>query len=177
MERQKLAERLKEIGFSCTRCGSCCTGGEKDANLVMVMPEEIDLLSKGTGMEAFRFTEPYPESIRTCNGGTITFERCLTRTISGCTFLSGNVCEAYPYRPWICRTYPFMLQGEELMVYPCKGLGTEISEAQADELARLLLLRRSAEMREEEAVKKVLSSGLVPEGEHVLVDGHGISVI
>jgi Fe-S-cluster containining protein len=166
MDHQKLAKRLREIGFSCTRCGSCCTGSAEDANLVMVMPDEIDLLSQGTGMEASRFTEPYPESVGTSTGGTLTFERCLARTASGCMFLSGNSCNAYPYRPWICLT-----------VYSCKGLGKELSEVQADELARLLLMRRSAEMREEEAVKEVLASGVVPEGEHVLVDGRGIFVI
>jgi Fe-S-cluster containining protein len=176
-EQEDLAYRLREIGFSCTRCGGCCKGTAEDSNLVMVTPDEIDLISQGTGQPADCFTEPYPESVRIVAGGSLTFERCLSRTSSGCTFLSSGSCMVYPHRPWICRTYPFMLDGDELMIFPCEGLGKEISGDQARDLALLLLRRRAAEMREEEAVRRVLSTVPVPEGKRVIIDGRGMTVI
>jgi Fe-S-cluster containining protein len=177
MEHEELAGRLREIGFSCTRCGVCCRDAAEDANLVMVTPGEIDLLSQGTGQPSECFTEPYPESIRTVAGGSLTFERCLSRTPTGCTFLSGNFCTVYRHRPWICRTYPFMLDGDELVIFPCEGLGRGISGDQARELSLLLLQRRAAETEEEEAVGRVLASVPVPEGKRVLIDGRGLTVI
>jgi Fe-S-cluster containining protein len=177
MEHQELARRIREIGFSCTRCGDCCTGTGTDANLVMVMPEEIDRISRGSGDCPDDFAEPYPESIGMHSGGSITFERCLRRSSSGCTFLSGNSCRVYPCRPWICRTYPFMLDDDELRVFACNGLGKEITTDEAGELARQLLKRKEEERKEEERVRQVLASVPVPEGKRVLIDGRGLTVI
>jgi Fe-S-cluster containining protein len=177
MKHQELARRIRETGFSCTRCGVCCTCSGEDENLVMVTPEEIDRISGRTGESPDRFTEPYPESVESVNGGRITFERCLRRSPSGCTFLSGKSCTVYPDRPWICRTYPFMLDGDELRISACNGLGKAISEHEAEELACLLIMRREVERMEEEQVRQVLASVPVPPGKRVLIDGRGMSVI
>ncbi len=177
MEHKELARRIREIGFYCTRCGDCCSGSGTDANLVMVTPEEIDRISRGAGESPDRFTEPYPEYIGTGSGGSITFERCLRRSHSGCTFLSGNSCTVYPHRPWICRTYPFMLDDDELRVFACNGLGKRITADEAGELAHLLLKRREEERKEEERVRQILASVPVPEGKRVLIDGRGMTVI
>jgi Fe-S-cluster containining protein len=177
MKHDELADRIRGIGFSCTRCGACCRGTDADENLVMVTPGEIELLSEGTGQPADRFCEPYPESLVTGGGGSLTFERCLSRTPAGCVFLSESTCTAYPYRPWICRTYPFMLDGDELAAFPCDGLGREMTRESARDLALLLIRRREAEQAEEEAVARVLSSARIPEGRHVIIDGRGIRVI
>ena len=177
MNKDELAERLRGIGFSCTRCGACCRGTDADENLVMVTPGEIELLAEGTGQSPNRFAEPYPESLATDGGGSLTFEHCLSRTPAGCVFFSQNTCTAYPYRPWICRTYPFMLDGDELAAFPCDGLGREMTRESARDLALLILRRREAEQAEEKAVALVLSSVRIPEGRRVVVDGRGIRVI
>jgi Fe-S-cluster containining protein len=177
MKHDELADRLREIGFCCTRCGACCRCTDADENLVMVTPGEIELLAEGTGQPADRFTDPYPESLATGGGGSLTFERCLSRNAAGCIFLSQGTCTAYPYRPWICQTYPFMLDGDELAAFPCEGLGREMTRESARDLALLLIRRKYAEQAEEEAVARVLSSVRIPEGCRVVVDGRGIRVI
>lgn len=177
MERQELAEKVREIGFSCIRCGDCCRGTEEDANLVMIFPTEIEDLAGATGHKARDFVKPYPEKVPTSGGGSITFEWCLKRTIEGCIFLDGTRCTAYASRPWICRTYPFLLSGERLSISPCRGIGREISEREAEEIAGLLIERRVAEQEEEERVRKILSSHSIPAGKNVLVDGTGVRVL
>ncbi len=174
MEPDTLALRIRKTGFSCTRCGACCRGSPEDGNLVMVTPAEIDRLVSGTGLDAGSIAEPYPGWIRTDDGGGITFEWCLRRNTSGCIFLEGNHCMVYDSRPWICRTYPFMLDGEQLIISPCDGIGREIQPEEARELAGLVLQRRYEEEQEEERVRSVLSAGPIPAGKRVLIDGRGV---
>lgn len=176
MERESLARRIRKIGFSCTRCGSCCRGTAEDANLVMVTPAEIDRLVRGTGLDAASIAEPYPECISTEGKGTMTFEWCLKRNPAGCIFLQGDRCMVYGSRPWICRTYPFMLDGDKLITSPCDGIGRQISPDEAAELAGLVLQRRSEEEEEEERIRNVLSASPVPPGKRVHIDGRGVRV-
>jgi len=176
MEHTTLARRIRKTGFSCTRCGACCRGTPEDANLVMVTPAEIDRLVAETGLDPGSIAEPYPDYIRTDDGGSITFEWCLRRNTSGCIFLDGNRCRVYDSRPWICRTYPFMLEGKRLMISPCDGIGREIPPEEAAQLAGLVLQRRSEEEQEEERVRSVLSAGPIPTGKRVLIDGRGVRV-
>ena len=177
MEREELAEKIKEIGFSCTQCGECCTGTDEDSNLVMVFPHEIDDLAGETGLQAGDFSDPYPEKVQTMDGGSITFEWCLKRTARGCIFHDRARCTAYASRPWICRTYPFMLSGEDLFISPCKGIGGEITYDEAERIAGLLISRRIAEQEEEEQIRNVLSSSDIPAARDVLIDGTGVRVL
>ena len=174
MDRTTLARQIQDIGFSCTRCGECCSGTD---NLVMVSPEEIERLAGTTGRAAGILAEPYPECIETGDGGSITFEWSLRKDESGCRLFSDGLCTAYAARPWICLTYPFMLEGERLLVSACPGIGGEISADEAWELAGLLLDRKRAEQQEEERVRRVLSSARIPPGCRVLVDGRGVTVL
>lgn len=177
MERKELAQTIREIGFSCIRCGDCCRGTEEDANLVMIFPNEIEDMAEATGQTTGDFIDPYPEKVSTCGGGSITFEWCLKRTAEGCIFLDTMHCTVYASRPWICRTYPFMLSGEKLSLSPCRGIGRKISQRKADEIAGLLIARSAAEQEEEERVRTILSSHTIPAGKNVLVDGTGIRVL
>ena len=174
MERNDLARKIQDIGFSCTRCGECCSGTD---NLVMVSPEEIERLAKKTGLATDALAEPYPECIETGEGGSMTFEWALRKGESGCRFFSDGLCTAYPARPWICRTYPFMLEGDRLKVSACQGLGGDISGQEAWELAGLLLERSRAEQQEEERIRRVLAAAPIPPGCRVLVDGRGVKVL
>jgi Fe-S-cluster containining protein len=174
MERKDLARQLRDIGFSCTRCGECCNGTE---NLVMVSPEEIEQLAGETGRAADALAEPYPECIAIGDGGSITFEWSLRKGESGCSLFSEGLCTVYASRPWICRTYPFMLDGGRLRVSACPGIGGNISAHQAWKLAGLLLERRRAEQQEEERIRRVLATACIPPGCRVLVDGRGVKVL
>jgi Fe-S-cluster containining protein len=174
MERNDLARQIRVIGFSCTRCGECCSGTD---NLVMVSPEEIERLASETGRTADALAEPYPECIRDGDGGSITFEWSLRKGESGCSFFSDGLCTAYAARPWICRTYPFMLEGGSLRVSACPGIGGDITAEKAWELAGLLMERRRAEQQEEERVRRILATARIPRGCRVLVDGRGLKVL
>ncbi len=174
MDRHELARRIQDIGYSCTRCGECCRGTD---NLVMVSPDEITRMTAETGRDASIVAEPYPEYIETGDGGSITFEWALRKNEAGCGLFSGGLCTAYPARPWICRTYPFRLEEECLVVSSCPGIGGEISREDAWELAGLLLQRRGIEQREEEQVRRVLSSTRLPPGCRVLIDSRGMKVL
>ncbi len=173
MERNELARRIRDIGFSCKRCGACCSGTD---NLVMVSPDEIDRLMAETRQLRDAVAEPYPEHIETGDGGIITFEWALRKNEAACSLSSGGRCTAYPARPWICRTYPFMLEGTRLVVSDCPGIGGEISLEDAWELAGLLLQRRRAEQNEEEQVRRILATSPIPPGCRVVVDGRGVKV-
>lgn len=177
MEREELAAAIQNIGFSCTRCGECCRGTETDANLVMLYPSEVKELSHDTGREAEEFSEPYPEKVMMPGGGSITFGRAIRRTAGGCIFLEGCRCLAYASRPWICRTYPFMLSGTDLMVSPCRGIGRRLSDDEAWDIAGFLIARRDAEQREEDHVRALLSTRHIPAGAEVWFDSTGMRVL
>lgn len=174
---ESLTQEIERIGFRCTGCGECCRSCSEDSDLVMVSPAEIARIATARSMRPEEIAEPYPESIDLGNRTTLTFEWALKRNDDQCTFLKGNRCTIYPDRPWICRTYPFMLDGDELRVYPCPGTGVGMERADAEEMARLLLARREAWEEEERRIQCVLQSVSIPAGERVLIDGEGMKVL
>ncbi|MDH7510547.1 MAG: YkgJ family cysteine cluster protein [Methanolinea sp.] len=172
-EESNLAREIKRIGFSCTRCGDCCRPGAGDDNLVMVFPREIRAISEFSGLEATDIAEPYPDTVTLPGDRTVTFGRALRRFYGDCRFLSGSSCLVYPVRPSICRTYPFMLEGSELRIYPCRGLGKPISREDAVRIARDLLTRRAEEEEEIRRIQAVFPT--IPPGPgRYLVDGEGV---
>lgn len=173
LDEHILAARLQEIGFRCRHCGECCMGGE--GNIVMVMPPEIRWLQSATGCSPGDLVEPYPERVSLACGTSIAFGWALRRGCDGnCLFHHGDRCEVYPARPWICRTYPFVLDGEELRVSSCAGIGEPMGREEALEMARNLLMRREEERSEVEKVRSVLSKAGFPAGGSLLVDSEGV---
>lgn len=169
-----LSEALQKIGFVCLRCGACCRGDE-EVSRVIISPPEIDIIGAATGMDHDTIVIPYPELIDSENGGRYTFEWCLRMKNGRCLFHSEEGrCSLYPARPWICRTYPFALDGESLVVSECPGIGEKMTKDEATELASALLLRRDAEEEEEREVKKIFSSSPVPKGKAVVFDSRGM---
>ena len=143
----------------------------------MVSPAEIARIVSARSMRPDEIAEPFPESIDLGNGTSLTFEWALRRNDHQCIFLEDNRCTIYPDRPWICRTYPFMLDGDDLRVFPCPGTGAGIEREDAEEMARRLLARREAEEEEERRIRCVLQSASIPAGERVLIDGEGMKVL
>jgi len=168
-----LAARIKAIGFQCQRCGDCCRRVARESNLVMVGPPEIRRICTATGRAWREIAEPYPEFIEDGQGTRYTFGWCLKRTEDRCMFLEHDHCAVYDHRPWICRTYPFMLGEEGLMVFECPGLGRDIADKDAVAIARNLLARTRAEDEEYAAVKMHFMNMKPSGGRTLVIDSEG----
>lgn len=139
----------------------------------MVSPEEIHRIAEGSNRSFEEIVEPYPERI--CESGKdYTFGWILRQKDDHCMFLSENRCTIYENRPWICRTYPFMLDDDELAVHPCSGIQTGDEGDNAVDIAWDLLKRREFEEQDEEKIRTVLRTETIPAGRPVVIDGEGI---
>ncbi|WP_255333242.1 YkgJ family cysteine cluster protein [Methanocalculus taiwanensis] len=169
-----LSSQIRKIGFQCRECGICCRGDEATSR-VIVSPPEIDQMLSATKRTRDEIVIPYPEFIEAENGATFTFEWCLKNGNGNCIFQEeGGRCAIYSSRPWICRTYPFALDGDTLTVSECPGTGEAMTPEEADEIASDLLKRQKAEEEEESAVGRIFSSHTIPEGAKVVFDSRGM---
>ncbi len=173
---RSLTDKIQEIGFRCRRCGECCSQVSPDSDLVIVSPPEIRRIMDATGLGWDEVAEPYPEFIEKDDGTLYTFEWCIKRKDGRCAFLEGRRCTMYPVRPWICRTYPFMENGEDLLVFPCAGTGETMTREEAEVLSGELVKRRQAEAEEEEKVREIMKNTSIPHGK-VVIDGEGMKVL
>ena len=168
-----LAEQIRGTGFSCRRCGSCCRETEPGSNLVMVGQEEITRIMKATGLSFEEIAEPYPDRI--CEGDRdYTFGWVLRRIGDRCRFLDGSTCQIYETRPWICRTYPFMLDENGLSVYPCEGIDQDFQTPDAVIIAFDLCRRYAYEREQDEKIRMIIQSETIPAGRPVVIDAEGI---
>ncbi len=168
-----LAAQISETGFSCRQCGSCCRETEPGSNLVMVGQEEISRIMQSTGLSFEEIVEPYPDRI--CEGDRdYTFGWVLRRTGDGCRFLHGSICQIYEDRPWICRTYPFMLDENGLSVHPCEGTGQGIKTPDAVDIAFDLCRRYAYEQEQDERIRMIIQEVTIPAGRPVVIDAEGI---
>lgn len=168
-----LAARIRETGFTCLHCGSCCRETEPGSNLVMVGPEEISKIMEYTDLSFEEIVEPYPDRIvEDCLD--YTFGWVIRRTGDRCRFLDGTTCQVYPVRPWICRTYPFMLDENGLTIHPCEGTGEENSSRDAENIALDLCRRYAYEQEQDEKIRAIVRSGIIPAGKPVIIDAEGI---
>jgi Fe-S-cluster containining protein len=172
----EIAERIRVIGFQCRRCGDCCRTLENCPHHVFVGAREVRHVLSGTPHRWDDVVEPYPEFIE-ANGGAYTLGWCLRHTADRCIFLSIDGCNIYPNRPWICRTYPFMLHGDELIVSECKGIGAPMTMEEAERIARDLLARQIAEELDDEAIRDQLEKSRVPAGTRAVIDSEGVKVL
>ena len=108
------------------------------------------------------------------DGCTFTFGWVLRRGEDGnCIFLENNRCRVYQNRPHICRTYPFMLDGEELIVSECPGCSKERVTEDAGQITKDLLRRRDAEDRELEKTEKQYQKHSISTGSTIVFDSNG----
>ncbi len=171
----ELAREVAAIGFACTRCGDCCRGVGEDGSLVMVGRAEARRVAEAADLPFTEAVEPFPGEIEV-RGRSCRLGWALARDGAGaCRFHDGDRCAVYGARPWICRTYPFMLDGEALVASECPGLGAPISEDDARALAADLLARRTAEEDEGERVRCVVISAELPPDGTVVVDAEGVT--
>jgi Fe-S-cluster containining protein len=136
----------------------------------MVMPDEIRKIISATGNTWSEIAEPFPERIPLAGSGSYTFGWCVKRREGTCNFMDQGRCRVYEQRPWICRTFPFMLDGDELRISDCPGIGQEISRKDAITLALDLLRRREIEDAEEEQILSIMSRTNLDPDTHVVID-------
>ncbi|MDV2481710.1 YkgJ family cysteine cluster protein [Methanoculleus sp. Wushi-C6] len=172
-----VAGRVGTIGFRCRGCGACCRRVAEDSNLVLVSPAEVRAIMAATTMAWDEVAEPYPEFIDAGNGGEYTLAWCVRRTADACIFLCEGRCSIYAHRPWICRTYPFMLVDDDLMVSECPGIGAPISPRDAQALGADLCSRQAAEGAEEAGLRGVFERTTVPPGRRAVIDSEGVKVV
>jgi Fe-S-cluster containining protein len=171
----RIAGILQSIGFECIRCGTCCYPVEMDSNLVMVTPAEIRQIMDYSGLTWEEVAEPYPESIDDGMNHVYTLGWCIRRLHNECRFLNAGRCKIYQNRPWICKTYPFMLDGDEVRTYPCPGIGREISWEDACDLGQKLIERQNAEVCDEMKVNQIiLQNWQMPKDHFIVIDSEGI---
>jgi len=144
---------------------------------VIVSPPEIREILAATGMEWDDAVEPYPEVVDCGDGRRYTFDWCIRRRKGACIFLDGGRCTIYEHRPWICRTYPFMLDEGRLTVSACRGVGAPLSDEEAFSAARALIARFEAEWIEERAIAAAFRAADVPAGRLIVFDSDGMKVL
>ncbi len=168
-----VTESVARVGFSCTGCACCCTEIEPGSNIVMVNRQEIREITRTTGMMHDEIAEPYPGRI-TCGEQTFTFGWAIRRAEGRCIFLHGNRCAIYESRPWICRTYPFMISGATVVLSECQGAGTVVPTPGAEDIAADLIARALAEAEEEDKIEEIMQKIQIPSGKSVVIDSEGM---
>lgn len=169
--KKEITKKVRLAAFSCQCCGRCCSGAD---NEVMVSPEEIEVLMQASGLPFFSIAEPYPDWMEYPDGTKITFGWVLRRGEGGdCIFLKENRCTVYAARPHICRTYPFMLDGDELLISECSAVGCG-SGADVEDTVSALLCRRDAEDKEFFATEKQYQKHSIASGSTIVIDSRGI---
>ncbi|HJJ31242.1 MAG TPA: YkgJ family cysteine cluster protein [Methanocorpusculum sp.] len=172
MDKAVLTDSLRKARFRCEECGLCCSGCD---NEVIVSPDEVDALSKASGLSFEEIAEPYPEWFEE-KGERFTLAWVLRRGADGnCLFLENNRCRYYAARPHLCRTYPFMLNGGELIISECPALGKH-DTAGAEDLAAALIKRKEADDAEVSATKREYQKHSIISGETVVIDSRGAHI-
>ncbi len=167
----ELEEKIRQAKFTCQCCGACCSGAD---NEVMVSPDEVTDLMEATSLSFEEIAEPYPDWMEYPDGTRITFGWVLRRGSDGnCMFLTNGRCRVYKTRPHICKTYPFMLVGEELIISECPAVGLN-EPADVEETAAALLTRRDAEDKEVRETEKQYQKHSIVSGSTVIIDSRGI---
>jgi Fe-S-cluster containining protein len=161
IQEEKLAGRIKTIGFECRKCAQCCKEQYGD-NTVIVFPYEIIRICEKTGLFRDDFVIPTPSQDRDFKGNIHTFEWVLKKN-SDCIFLKNDLCEIYECRPHICSTYPFYIVNGVLEVSECMGIGGNISTQECLMLAALLKERYINEIMEAIAIIEKFN-GFNPDG-------------
>ena len=171
--------------------------GESEPHTATVFPDEIRSL-RTAGDEDYDFRDvarPMPYGLEDGPEGPEgeTFEWALqTDDCGDCTFYSEDesgtgACTVHDDRPLICRTYPFSValggtsqpMGEAVdsagmvRAHECEGLGRDISQAEAEDLAAALKERAIREIEEAIAVRDAYEPVETESGEVVVHDSEG----
>jgi len=102
---------LKQIipGAVCLKCQGCCRFAEKDSiwSPTLLGEEISELLDNGV-----------PETV-ICGGKKISLQPCEGKGSFRCSFfvMQDNLCRIYPFRPFECQLYPFLIHRDRHRVF------------------------------------------------------------
>ncbi|MEM3737317.1 MAG: YkgJ family cysteine cluster protein [Candidatus Bathyarchaeia archaeon] len=126
------------IRFLCNRCTICCRNTTTRVRRILLLEQEVLEISEVTSRAISTFAEPSREDSR--------FPYEMKKIKGRCSFLVGDSCTIYEYRPLICRFYPFSLRrfGGVYYFHPTKecpaiGDGEELEKGFFENLLRLAL--------------------------------------
>ena len=105
---EKLCPVIKEVGFSCTLCGRCCTN-EFNGH-VFLLDEDTERV-RGIRPDAI-IPAPFFELCDQNGNFYVSGYALKTKENGDCIFLEDNRCTIYDDRFSICRIYPYMLHRE-----------------------------------------------------------------
>ncbi|MFW5987469.1 MAG: YkgJ family cysteine cluster protein [Methanohalophilus sp.] len=146
-----IAVEIVRTGFRCSGCGRCCNFSTGD-NSVLLTYFDIDNLKKSGNINAIEPTVAEEDMFLADTEGNVhTFGWRLKRKTNGeCIFLSEAGCTIYPFRPLLCRTYPFYITESKLEISECKGEGEGriLPLYHARRLANKVLQRYIIELRD-----------------------------
>lgn len=142
-----LVVEIVRTGFRCSGCGRCCKFSTGD-NSVLLTYFDINNLKKGGNINAIEPTVAEESMFLADNEGNVhTFGWRLKRKTNGeCVFLSEAGCTIYPFRPLLCRTYPFYIAEGKLEISECGGKGRVLPLYHARRLANEVLQRYIIEL-------------------------------
>ncbi len=101
--------------FFCTKCGLCCRDtSERKRNIL--------LLEKETAEIALAISKPISTFAKSKRGAApYIYEMKKTDKNGACVFLQNCKCLIYPFRPLVCRFYPFELKRMNNLEYEFFG--------------------------------------------------------
>ena len=108
--------------FFCTRCGLCCGDTNERKRHILLLKNEADEIGEAVSQPVLAFAK------RIRGKAPYVYEIRKTDKIGACVFLQNKKCLIYPFRPLVCRFYPFELkkaadQGHEfLCTKECPGI-------------------------------------------------------
>ena len=107
---EQLSGVIREVGFSCTCCGRCCTRAFNGH--VFLLDHDVGTI-RSIDPAAL---EPAPDPEFCDQNGTFYVSGYALRSqgdpAGSCWFLENGRCRIYDHRPSICRIYPSMLHRE-----------------------------------------------------------------
>lgn len=104
----KLVGVIRDVGFSCTCCGRCCTREFNDHVFLLEQDVETVLVLDNRAL----MPAPYFEFCDQNGRFYVPGYALGTQQDGRCIFLSDNRCTIYDRRMSICRIYPYMLHRE-----------------------------------------------------------------
>lgn len=159
-------------------CGQCCTMISENSNLVLLSAPEVRKIMEGTRLSWNEIAEPYPETLETKDGAEYTFAWSLRRNDKKCFFLEqDNRCKIYNFRPLICRTYPFMLENGELLVFDCPGTGSDIEDSDAERTAMELIERAEFEEADLNKTLIIFDNAKLSGDKLYVIDSEGVKIV
>lgn len=181
--KQKLTNIIREVGFSCSCCGKCCT---KEFNgHVFLLSSDSNRLRE-FAPEALVPAPDFPYSDSEGNF-YVSGYALRTKENGDCVFLENRRCRVYEKRFAICRLYPYMLCREKdvrghLDWRMISGLGEHgcydsvISEEEASVLAGETFAYESAYLEQEIAFHELLLADFARRGERFVRRDHDARV-